>query len=244
MEFRLIAFTAMLVLTYWLRFGRWWPRWRSPTTARFNTVSALLLISATLTAIWLFRWLSGWAVFLDTPFFVVVPIDAMVAGIAVGFTLADQQIGAEQAALLNAKHVPETEPQRSTIGVIRSVPSALRDAVPSLTPAVVAMLAIVPPSSWLHALDRVQSVKAPGGIEVGLVGPAAGDKLAKDIQVAAPPRDSLTGSGTSDQHGFVNARIERMQTLTHQSEFRREARVIGSARPSYLQNPTAYLFTK
>lgn len=250
-EIRLLAFAAMMLLVYWLRLGQWWrPEWRAKSS-RFHDISLLIILAATMLLMWLFWKATGWAIFLDTGFFTVIPVDAAVAGLAVGYILADQQLGAEQAVRSEAERLlqqPENldaATKYSILGHMKLLPKALanlQNAVPTLILTALAVLAVVPPTFWFRMFDRVNNFKA-AGVELTL-GPVAGDKVTQEIRSAAPPRNPLGGSGTNNRHGFSQARIERMETLTHPATFRSQPGVQASASAPLWVNPTAYLFTQ
>ena len=240
MEIRLLGFVILLLLGYLLRR-------QSKSPPRIDAIMCLLLAAVTVIVLGLIWFFTGSTISWATDFFLKIPFDAAVAGLVVGYILADQQMGAEETIEKSATGLREEKPNKDTRGksgldVITQIPAALWHAAPSLALVVVVLLAVVHPDSWTRALSRVHIFKA-AGVEVGLA-PAAGDKVTQGIRNAAPPRGQfLGGPGTIDRHGFIGTRIERMATLTHQPEFRLQARVSSGSHPTLPENPTAFLFT-
>jgi hypothetical protein len=179
-------------------------------------------------------------------------IDALVAGGVIGYLLAEQQTGAEDAVRTAAADAPAGGDGH---GVVERATGVIRSAAGGALMVALVLVAAVPPAVWPDLLRRVQSVNA-AGVQLSL---GSGDaRLAEDISRAVQPNDVVDRNDRdSSQRGFASQRLERLASLTYPPDARgatlatdpsrllfsgRQARAgWGASRSRHIERDRAYI---
>jgi hypothetical protein len=133
----------------------------------------------------------------------MVPVHSFLVGSLAGYLLADQVVRlAQSPARRGGKEAA------APIG-----PGLLGTAIANGGVAVLMLAAIIPSSSFMPILGRLQNFEW-GGVKLSFAGGNAGI-LADAIRTASPPRSIWAGNTQSSQDGFVPIRLETMIELTH-----------------------------
>lgn len=221
MSGRIVVFTWALVLAYWL--ARHAP-FHSLVLRRFLAVVAglMLLVIASWLAGIAAVWGSGWRSGLLTDF----PLDAITVGLALGYMIGDSA---------RPQAVAESGAEKSE-SLVERVFAFFRGLAPAVGLAVLVIAALVDPSTWKSAAERLQGVKA-GSIEFTLAAVRSVD-LSQDIRRAAAPRGTETAgsSGGIERIGFVPVRLSMLQayTLPPKLESKPKRRTLRSGSPEDL----------
>lgn len=185
-----------------------------------TTAAALLVGLAVVFLAWTLGEVLAWAVFWGRNPLLLLSLDALLIGVAVGVVFADQQPAVEQRSKRQAG-VPtrapgaaakrQGAPQRFA-EALQSMSEAWKNLGSGLTIVALLVLAVAQPSYWEHAFHRLKNIEVGGfGIELG---PAAGQGVTETIQASAPP-EPIGQQRERDRHGFTQPRLDRLQTLTH-----------------------------